>query len=88
MNLKTIATACLITALSAGALPSLAQDKAASESYSYGTHLDIDKVISLTEDSGQSCGLVNAQITYLDSMGEQKALTYLKHAANCNNQGG
>jgi hypothetical protein len=68
-------------------LPALAQDKAASESYSYGTQLDIDKVISLTEDSGQTCGLVNAQITYLDSMGEHKALTYLKHAASCNSEG-
>jgi hypothetical protein len=45
-------------------------------------------VISLTEDSSQTCGLVNAQITYLDSMGEQRALTYLKHAASCNNEGG
>ena len=87
MNLKTIATACLITALSAGTLPAMAQDKAASESYSYGTHLDIDKVISLTEDGGQACGLVNAQITYVDSMGERKALTYLKHAASCNSEG-
>ena len=88
MNLKNIATACLMTALSAGALPAMAQDKAASETYAYGTHLDINKVLSLTEDSGQTCGLVNAQITYLDSMGEQRALTYLKQAANCNNEGG
>ncbi|MBC3345333.1 DUF2790 domain-containing protein [Pseudomonas sp. SWRI196] len=88
MNLKNIATACLMTALSAGALPAMAQDKSASKTYAYGTHLDIEKVLSLTEDSGQTCGLVNAQITYLDSMGEQRALTYLKQAANCNNEGG
>ncbi|MDT8908115.1 Protein of unknown function [Pseudomonas sp. NFACC32-1] len=88
MNLKTIATACLMTALSAGALPAMAQANAASETYSYGTHLDIAKVVSLTEDAGQTCGLVNAHITYLDSMGEQRALTYLKQAADCNNQGG
>ncbi|BBP56504.1 DUF2790 domain-containing protein [Pseudomonas sp. St316] len=88
MNLKNIAAACLITALGAGALPAMAQAEAASETYAYGTHLDIKQVISLTEDSGQNCGLVNAQLTYLDSMGEQRALTYLKHAADCNNQGG
>ena len=87
MSLKTIAAACLITALSAGALPALAQDKAASETYTYGTHLDIKQVVSLTEDGGQTCGLVNAQINYLDSMGQQRALTYLKHAATCNNEG-
>lgn len=87
MKLKNIATACLITALGAGALPAMAQDKAASESYTYGTHLDIKQVVSLTEDSGQTCGLVNAQMTYLDSMGEQRAVTYLKHAASCNSEG-
>lgn len=83
MNLKTIASACLITALGAGALPALAQ----SETYAYGTHLDIKQVVSLTEDSSQNCGLVNAQMTYLDSMGEQRVLTYLKHGASCNNEG-
>jgi len=87
MNLKTIATACLFAALGAGALPAMAQDKAASETYAYGTHLDIKQVLSLTEDSGQNCGLVNAQMTYLDSMGEQRILTYLKHGASCNNEG-
>ncbi|TWC06712.1 MULTISPECIES: DUF2790 domain-containing protein [unclassified Pseudomonas] len=87
MKLKTIATACLISALSAAALPALAQDKAASEAYAYGTHPDIKHVVSLSEDSGQTCGLVNAQINYLDSMGDQRALTYLKHAASCNNEG-
>ncbi|WP_422776731.1 DUF2790 domain-containing protein [Pseudomonas mediterranea] len=87
MKLKTIATACLITALGAAALPALAQDKAASETYTYGTHLDIKRVVSLTEDGGQTCGLVNAQINYLDSMGEQRSLTYLKQADTCNNEG-
>lgn len=87
MKLKNIATACLITALGAGALPAMAQNTAASESYTYGTHLDIKQVVSLTEDSGQTCGLVNAQMTYLDSMGEQRAVTYLKHAASCNSEG-
>ncbi|MDO7898485.1 DUF2790 domain-containing protein [Pseudomonas citrulli] len=87
MNLKNIAAACLITALGAVALPAMAQDKTAGETYSYGSHLDIAKVVSLSEDGGQDCGLVNAQLTYLDSMGDQKALTYLKHAADCNNQG-
>ena len=84
MKLKTIATACLITALSAAALPALAQDKAASETYTYGTHLDIKKVVSLKQDASPSCGVVNAQLTYLDSQSKTQVLDYRKLADNCN----
>lgn len=87
MNIKALSAACLLTVLSASAMSAMAQDLAASEPYSYGTRLDISKVISLTEDSGDNCGVVNAQMIYLDSMGEQHAVTYLKIAANCNEGG-
>ncbi len=85
MNIKAISAACLLTVLSA--MSAMAQDAVASEPYSYGTRLDISKVISLTEDSGDNCGVVSAQMIYLDSMGEQHAVTYPKIAANCNEGG-
>ncbi|MCQ2028941.1 DUF2790 domain-containing protein [Stutzerimonas zhaodongensis] len=87
MTFKTFTAACLLTVLSVGALPAMAQGNAKSETYSYGTQLDISQVISLTEDAGQVCGLVNAHLSYLDSVGEQRGLTYLKQAANCNDGG-
>ena len=83
MTFKSLSAACLLTVLSAGALPAIAQGNAANQTYSYGTQLDISQVISLTEDSGQNCGLVDAQMTYLDSQGETRALTYRKLSANC-----
>ncbi|WP_415844901.1 DUF2790 domain-containing protein [Stutzerimonas zhaodongensis] len=83
MTFRTISAACLLTVLVAGALPAMAQGKAGSETYSYGAQLDISQVISLTEDSGQNCGLVDAQMTYLDSQGEPRVLTYRKVSANC-----
>ncbi|MCQ2028940.1 DUF2790 domain-containing protein [Stutzerimonas zhaodongensis] len=83
MTFRTISAACLLTVLSAAALPAMAQGNAANQTYSYGTQLDISQVISLTEDSGQNCGLVDAQMTYLDSHGEPRVLTYRKVSANC-----
>jgi len=80
---KTISAACLITVLSAGAMPAMAQSSATSETYSYGTQLDISQVISLTENSSHNCGLVDAQMTYLDSEGKQRVLTYRKLSATC-----
>lgn len=83
MNLKTIFAACLQTTLSVGAIPAMAQSDAAPETYTYDTKLDISQVLSLTEDSGQNCSLVDAQMVYLDSMGEKRTLTYRKLPANC-----
>lgn len=84
MNFKTLSAACLLTVLSAGALPAMAQTTAKAETYAYGTQLDISKVISLTEeDNGQNCGVVNARMTYLDSHGAERALAYSTLAANC-----
>lgn len=50
------------------------------------THLDIKKVISIVDNGGGNCGIVNARMTYLDSSGTQKVLDYSKFA-ECGNQG-
>jgi hypothetical protein len=84
MNFKSISAACLITVLSVGALSATAQANPITETYSYGDHLDINQVISLNEDDGLGCGVVNAQMTYLDSYGEKRVLAYSKLATSCN----
>lgn len=81
MNWKTLTAACLLAALNLGALPAMADAKA--ETYTYGSHLDIQKVVSLTEDSSETCGVVNARMTYLDSHGDRHVLGYSKLAENC-----
>lgn len=84
MNFKTLPATCLVTVLSAGAVPAMAQEKIASQTYTYGTQLDINRVISVTEDSSGTCDVVSARMIYLDSMGDKRALTYSKLAENCN----
>lgn len=51
--------------------------------YEYGMKLDIAKVISLTEPDQQICEVVKAQMTYLDSSGQQRELIYRKLASVC-----
>ncbi|MCF5570535.1 DUF2790 domain-containing protein, partial [Pseudomonas sp. PA-3-11C] len=48
--------------------------------YTYGTHLDIQKVVALTQDAGAACGIVDAQLTYLNSQGKTEILNYRKFA--------
>lgn len=84
MNWKTLTTACLFGALSSGLLPTLAH---AGQTYTYGSHLDIQKVVSLSEAPSQTCGVVNAHMTYLDSHGQTQVLEYSKLAESCTRGG-
>ncbi|WP_339485561.1 DUF2790 domain-containing protein [Pseudomonas sp. EL_65y_Pfl2_R95] len=87
MNLKSITAACLFTTFSLGMLPAMAQADQHGQSYTYNTHLDVAKVVSLTEAPSLTCGVVNAHMTYLDSKGKSQVLDYSKLAEVCS-QGG
>ncbi|MHC8367388.1 DUF2790 domain-containing protein [Pseudomonas sp. ZT5P21] len=83
MNTKAIYAACLFAALNICTLSARAEADVTSKTYNYGTHLDIKKVVSLTQDATHSCGIVDAQLTYLDSQGKTQVLDYRKFA-DCN----
>ena len=84
MNTKAVYAACLFAALNICTLSARAESSVQAQTYTYGTHLDIQKVLSLSEDTEPACGVVNAHMTYLDSAGHQQALDYRKLADNCN----
>ncbi|WP_434647515.1 DUF2790 domain-containing protein [Pseudomonas sp. D1-2] len=86
MNTKAIYAACLFAALSICTLSARAESTAPAHTYTYGTHLDVRKVLSLSEDPQPACGVVNAHMTYLDSAGHEQALDYRKLSDNCTNQ--
>lgn len=83
MNTKAIYAACLFAALNICTLSARAEADVTPQTYTYGTHLDIQKVVSLTQDSAPSCGIVNARLTYLDSKGKTQALDYSKFSDDC-----
>jgi hypothetical protein len=86
MNTKAVYAACLFAALNICTLSARAEADVAPGTYTYGTHLDIRKVVSLSEDASPACGVVNARLTYLDSQSRTQVLNYSKFADNCNSE--
>lgn len=84
MNTKAIYAACLFAALNICTLSARAEADVAPKTSTYGTQLDIRKVVSLTEDATPACGVVNARLTYLDAQSKTQVLDYRKFADNCN----
>lgn len=87
MNWKNFAAAGFFAVLNVAAFSAYADVKNQSQAYTYGTHLDIKKVTSITGNGASTCDVVNARMTYLDSSGTQKTLDY-STLAECGNQGG
>lgn len=83
MNWKNLSLATLFAALSLGALSAQAQNIATPETYSYGTHLDIKKVLSSKDASTPACSVVTSQLTYLDSMDQTHVLNYQSLSGGC-----
>jgi hypothetical protein len=84
MNTKAIYAACLFAALNICTLSARAEADVTPKNASYGSHLDIKKVLSLKQDAAPACGIVDAQLTYLDSQGKTQVLDYRKFADGCN----
>jgi hypothetical protein len=84
MPAKAIYAASLFAAVNICAISAHAETTVKPQTYTYGTHLDIQKVLSMTQDAGSSCGVVNARMTYLDSQGRTQILDYSKFAESCN----
>jgi hypothetical protein len=83
MNTKAVYVACLFAALNICTLSARAEANVTQQTYTYGTHLDIQKVLSMKQDTTPSCGIVNARMTYLDSQGKTQVLDYRKFADDC-----
>lgn len=81
MNWSKFVAASVFAVLSVAAL------SAHADVQNHSANLEINKVISIVENGGGNCGIVNAQMTYLDSHGVKKVLDYSKFA-ECGNQGG
>lgn len=87
MNIKATCAAGVFAALSLFALGAQAQEMPVAQNYTYGTHLDVKKVLAITEDAGYDCQVVKSHMTYLDSKGQTQQLNYLKVSQNCNEGG-
>jgi hypothetical protein len=84
MNTKAVYAACLFAALNICTLSARAEADVSSKTYTYGTQLDIKKVVSSKQDATPSCGVVNAQLTYLTPRTKPGVLDYRKISDSCN----
>ncbi|BBP70202.1 hypothetical protein PHLH6_22060 [Pseudomonas sp. Seg1] len=85
MKNTSVIAACLFAALNICTLSARAEATVTPQTYNYDTHLDIQKVISLTQDNSVMCGVIDARMTYLDSANKTHVLDYRKFADDCNN---
>ncbi|MCY1174745.1 hypothetical protein D9M68_333010 [compost metagenome] len=84
MNRATsISTSLLLALLASGS--AFAAKSADAVPYSYGMPLDVARVISIDEPNSLTCETVQATMTYVDSQGKEKSVTYLKESSACAN---
>lgn len=83
MNRKTFYAACLFAALNVCTLAARAEAADNVRNYTYGTPLDIKKVVSTSQDDAPTCGSVNARLTYLDSHNQTQVMNYRTLSSNC-----
>lgn len=58
-----------------------------AEPYEYGKDLDIAKVVSIEDPQDPFiCEVITAKMTYIDSAGETKAVSYRKLSTACSMQ--
>ena len=48
-------------------------------------HLDVAQVVSIDEPHPLTCELVEAKMTYVDSQGQTRAVSYIKQSDACSN---
>lgn len=83
MNRKAVYAACLFAALNVCTLAARAEAADSARDYTYGTHLDIKKVLATSQDATPACGVVNARLTYLDSHDQIQMLNYRTLGDHC-----
>lgn len=84
MKVQVLITSCAIAWM---ALTGVAQaDTPVVQPYHYGMHLDVAKVISMSEPVTQDCKVVKADMKYLDKAGKVEEISYAKMSDACSFQ--
>ncbi|MFC6340279.1 DUF2790 domain-containing protein [Pseudomonas karstica] len=60
-------------------------DQPAVEQYTYGSHLDIAKVIHMEAIPDNICAVVPVQMTYMDHQGQEHVMQYSVMGNGCTN---
>ncbi|SEI21078.1 DUF2790 domain-containing protein [Pseudomonas fuscovaginae UPB0736] len=84
----TVRTLLLTTALALSAFAGMAQAGTSTNTqavpYQYGMPLNIDKLISMTEQPTDQCKVINADMKFVDTAGKIEDVSYRKLSDACN----
>ncbi|NWL77080.1 DUF2790 domain-containing protein [Pseudomonas taiwanensis] len=82
--MKTLVVALSLSLASTVALAASTENGPPVTQYEYGVHLDIARVLEMT-DLSTFCGIGPARMTYEDSQMQTKTLEYLVWGTGCKN---
>ncbi|MCM2461994.1 DUF2790 domain-containing protein [Pseudomonas sp. CG7] len=86
MNIRNLSIAGLLAVISLSGSPLLAKEQTQIPAYEYGMPLDIARVIHIEEATSPVCEVVQAKMTYLNSQGIKKHVSFLQLAEACSKQ--
>ncbi|MFL7960692.1 Protein of unknown function [Pseudomonas sp. NFIX10] len=86
MNTQNLSIAVLLVVIALSGSPLLAKEQTQVPAYEYGMPLDIAKVIRIEAPTPPMCEVVQAKMTYLNTQGAKKHLSFLQLAEACSRQ--
>lgn len=87
MNIRRFSLAGLLAVIILGSASLFADEGTETPAYSYDTKLDIARVVRIEEPQSQTCEVVQATMTYVNTQGLTKTLSFLKLADVCISNG-
>ena len=86
MKTQNLSIAGLLVVIALSGSPLLAKDQTQFPAYEYGMPLDIARVIHIEAATSPVCEVVQAKMTYLNTQGVKKRVSFLQLAQACSTQ--
>ncbi|MBD9462254.1 DUF2790 domain-containing protein [Pseudomonas sp. Pdm06] len=86
MKTQNLSIAGLLVVIALSGSPLLAKEQTQVPAYEYGMPLDIAKVIRIEAPTSPMCEVVQAKMTYLNTQGAKKHVSFLQLAEACSKQ--
>ncbi|MBC3372830.1 DUF2790 domain-containing protein [Pseudomonas sp. SWRI92] len=83
MNIQHLSIVSLLAVISLSGSPLFAKEQAQPPAYEYGMPLDVAQAIRIEAPQSPVCEVVPAKMTYVDTHGEIRQVSFLQLADAC-----
>ncbi|MCE0463284.1 MULTISPECIES: DUF2790 domain-containing protein [Pseudomonas] len=83
MNIRNVSTASLLAVIALSNPSLFAKEQTQDPAYEYGMPLDIARVIRIEAPAPQTCEVVRAKMTYVNTQGVIERVSFLQLAEAC-----